>query len=509
MYATTNVTAGGNVDANNVNVTTTVSAGGDVVGGNLLATTDISAGGNVEANAILALNSGAISTGGNVYGANVLATVVSASGNVTANNVSVGNIVSATGNIVTSNYFVGDGYYISNINAANVSATKITNGGSYANVIASDGNVVIAVGAGSNIVATFYDTGVSVAGNIQTNAFVLGANLSLSGNVDGALNVGGNVTGSNLISVTNVTAGGNVLGGNLLATTDVSAGGNVEANAVLVFNSGAISTGGNVYGANVLATTVSASGIVIGGNVTTGGQISATGNVTVNSFVYIDPVDSTVLIGNSTIVACSVLSLNTTTSFVVPVGNTVQRPTSTYTGMVRFNTSQNNLEIYDNSQWTPVGSTAFTVIADQQFDGDGANVNFTLSSTQTTNSCIVSINGVVQIPTLAYAVSGTYPTCVLTFTEAPAAGDVIDVRQITTTVTLTELTSTSGNATVSVSNTSAEVDIVGNLVTTVNSSAPTLSVNKTLSFQLVSDTSLKILVRGSDGTTRSATLTLS
>jgi hypothetical protein len=225
--------------------------------------------------------------------------------------------------------------------------------------------------------------------------------------------------------------------------------------------------------------------------------------------MYVDPVDATVSIGNSSIVACSVLSLNTTTSFVVPVGNTAQRPSSTYTGMVRFNTSQNNLEIYDNTQWTPVGSTSFTVIADQQFDGDGTNVNFTLNSTQTTNSCIVSINGVVQIPTLAYAVSGTYPTCVLTFTEAPASGDVIDVRQITTTVTLTQLDNVSGNAIVAVSDTAAQVNITGNLVTTVNSSAPTLSTNKTLSFQLVSDTSLKILVRGSDGTTRSATLTLS
>jgi len=74
---------------------------------------------------------------------------------------------------------------------------------------------------------------------------------------------------------------------------------------------------------------------------------------------------------------------------------------------------------------------------------------------------------------------------------------------------LTELASTSGNATVTVSNTSAEVDIKGNLVTTVNSTAPTLTTNKTLSFQLVSDTSLKILVRGNDGVTRSATLTLS
>ena len=115
----------------------------------------------------------------------------------------------------------------------------------------------------------------------------------------------------------------------------------------------------------------------------------------------------------------------------------------------------------------------------------------------------------VCVCVLAYAVAGTNPTCVLTFTEAPADGDVIDVRQITTTITVTQIDNLSGNAVVAVSPTSSQVNITGNLVTTVNSVAPTLSINKTLSFQLISDTSLAILVRGSDGTTRSVALTLS
>jgi hypothetical protein len=39
------------------------------------------------------------------------------------------------------------------------------------------------------------------------------------------------------------------------------------------------------------------------------------------------------------------------------------------------------------------------------------------------------VNGVVQIPVTAYSVSGT----TLTFTEAPATGDVIDARVLITT----------------------------------------------------------------------------
>ena len=53
------------------------------------------------------------------------------------------------------------------------------------------------------------------------------------------------------------------------------------------------------------------------------------------------------------------------------------------------------------------------------------------------------------------------------------------------------------------------LDTNGNLIQTVNSTAPTLTDNKTLAFELTSDTQLKIKVRGSDGVTRSTTLTLS
>jgi hypothetical protein len=52
------------------------------------------------------------------------------------------------------------------------------------------------------------------------------------------------------------------------------------------------------------------------------------------------------------------------------------------------------------------------------------------------------------------------------------------------------------------------LDASGNLITTVNSTAPTLSANSTMSFELTSNTSLKIVVRGTDGVTRSVSLTL-
>jgi len=177
--------------------------------------------------------------------------------------------------------------------------------------------------------------------------------------------------------------------------------------------------------------------------------------------MYIDAGANSVSFGNSTQYTNALAAFNTSTSIVVPVGNSAQRPsnaTST-TGMVRFNSTLNSLEIYNNTAWTTVGATVFTVIADQQFNGDGATVAFTLSSAQTTNSCIVSINGVVQIPTIAYSVSST----TLTFTEAPATGDVIDVRQITTTSSVINISNSNGNAAVSVLDTSNVVAVTGSM----------------------------------------------
>jgi hypothetical protein len=57
--------------------------------------------------------------------------------------------------------------------------------------------------------------------------------------------------------------------------------------------------------------------------------------------------------------------------------------------------------------------------------------------------------------------------------------------------------------------TALSINSAGNIIANVNGTAPTLATNSTMSFELTSNTSLKIVVRGTDGTTRSTTLTLS
>jgi len=114
-----------------------------------------------------------------------------------------------------------------------------------------------------------------------------------------------------------------------------------------------------------------------------------------------------------------------TSGFEVPVGNISQRPGSPNEGTLRWNSEDVTLEIYDGSAWTGVGKA--TVVADD-FDGDDATTAFTLSDDAETDNIIVTLNGVVQLPTTDYSVSGN----VLTFTEAPHTGDKIDVRLLQT-----------------------------------------------------------------------------
>jgi filamentous hemagglutinin len=339
--------------------------------------------------------------------------------------------------------------------------------------------------ATANVVANVSTTGMAVTGIVSATGNVSGGNLTTAGQVTATGNVsGGNLTTAGLVSAgTTITATGNVSGGNITTAGQVTATGNVTGGnviAVALVTGANVTATSNVSGANVVGTTsVTGGNIVISGdNITdTNGRVNfntagadvdfAVNGDTVANVFYVDAGTGTASFGSSTQTTNAVVAFNATNSVLMPVGNVAQRPGTGVTGMLRFNTTADALEVYDNSQWTTVGVPSFTVIADEQFNGDGTTLVFTLGSSQTTASCIVSINGVVQIPTIAYSVSGT----TLTFTEAPEPGDIIDVRQITTTTTVTTISNVSGNAAVGVSDTSNDVSVTGDLVVSGSVSA--------------------------------------
>jgi hypothetical protein len=277
-------------------------------------------------------------------------------------------------------------------------------------------------------------------------------------------------------------------GGNLVLATDYTgsyndimfATGSFFANAEVARFHGNASTSGYFaleQGTNATSATTGAlrvkGGVGVTGNVFLGNAVTINSTQTAgqdfivkgandSTLVWARPnasYDQLIIGGNatsSTPVRGAKLQINSTDSLLLPVGTNAQRPSNTggtdTQGMLRYNTTTNGMEVFNGTSWSSF-STSFTVIADGQFTGDGTTTAFTLATAQTTASCIVSINGVVQIPTLAYSVSGT----TLTFTEAPKSTDIIDVRMLTTTATVTSIASTNGYMGFAVDNYGANV----------------------------------------------------
>ena len=174
-----------------------------------------------------------------------------------------------------------------------------------------------------------------------------------------------------------------------------------------------------------------------------------------NMFVVDASVDA-IGIGTATPNAGSCLDMSQSTeSLLLPMGTTGQRPGSAAEGMFRYNTTDDTFEFYNGSSWKQA-TTEFTVVRSQTKTGDGSATAFTgLNAGLTTAGCVVSINGVVQLPTTAYAISGT----TITFTEAPANGDKIEIRQFTTTTSVNTLEDADNDTKIQVEESSDE-DII-------------------------------------------------
>lgn len=319
--------------------------------------------------------------------------------------------------------------------------------------------------------------GVGIKGSINGgNAQFKAINGTIIGNTSPA-----NATFTTAVTTGVLTSAGNIVGNSGTASSSTTTG------ALVLTGSGGAGIGGKVYtgdtitaGGNIVAAsgtnstnTTTGAAVVLGGlgvtaNVFLGNAVTINSTKTAGQdFIVKGKNDETliwarpsatydaVVVGNSAVQANVVtgakLQIYSTDSILLPVGTSAQRPSSAggtdVTGMFRYSTTNNGLEYYGASSWVAL-TTQFTVITSETFNGDGNQVAFTLAGSSTTAGTIVAINGVLQIPTTAYSVSGT----TLTFTEAPAVGDVIDVRRLTTTATVTQIASVNGFMQVSVDN---------------------------------------------------------
>ncbi len=153
------------------------------------------------------------------------------------------------------------------------------------------------------------------------------------------------------------------------------------------------------------------------------GNIGTAGNLTFSNTT----ISTSLANGNITLQATGtgLVTIDGTQGFIIPAGNTAQRPSPATQGTMRFNTDTLRVEVYDGTEWDVIVGG----VTDQQLNGDGSTTNFALNRTTTTAGTLVMLNGVVQLPTTAYAISPS-PGNTLIFTEAPVSTDVIDVRYL-------------------------------------------------------------------------------
>jgi hypothetical protein len=374
------------------------------------------------------------------------------------NNIPIGAVTPSSGVFTTSDAQTVTG---TTVNATNGNATILvaTN--------FSTGNAVISGGyisAASNAYITLAQiTNFSTANAYITGGYAdnlpIGANVAAPGTFTTltAASLNGTVIGNatpaagtftSLTATTSLTAAGNLVLSSGTTTVYTAAAGTANTTgALIITGTGGAAVNGNVYVGQ---------GMVINGNKSVYDTIIRGKNDNSLVLAVADTTYDQVVIGGNIVTANVVqgakLGVYSTDAFLLPVGASSDRPSSLgftdVDGMIRFNTTTNQLEYYGSGQWNNTGAT-FTVIQSRTFEAssgnpygniDGSNSTFTLAAEASTAGVLVSVNGVLQIPTTAYSMSGN----VLSFTEAPALGDVVDTRIITTTSSVNSLASTNG-----------------------------------------------------------------
>jgi hypothetical protein len=252
---------------------------------------------------------------------------------------------------------------------------------------------------------------------------------------------------------------GDASNGGYFSLTQGTAATSTTTGALRVTGGAGIS--GNLYTGTLTTTSVTTDTVAATGNISTQQALTVNSTNTAGMDFKVNGVNTSnliwarpngtydqVIIGNTistgSIVNGAKLHINSKDSILLPIGTASERPSSSgatdVPGMIRFSTTNDGVEWYTAGRGWVTPTSEFTIISDNQFTGTGSQVNFLLSSPQTTNSCIVSVNGLLQSPVLDYYVTDA----VLTFTSAPANAAKIDVRRLTTTQTVIAITDSTG-----------------------------------------------------------------
>jgi hypothetical protein len=386
---------------------------------------------------------------------------------------------------------------------------------------ASSATAAIFVGVYGNAIGKFTSSGLSIptttaSTTTSTGALVVGNGTSGGLGVGGAINAGGILKTTVADAAYNARFFGATGGMRVRGYTDATYGTVVDslntaesvyqpltiASSTLRLNdltNGAIVTGTGTFtiSGTTASTSTSSGALVVSGGVGVAGAITAGGTLRV--------------IGSSQIIrvrhdASNIEFTNTAQDAYVTgtvIGNTLQLHGNNGTGLTIGTTGI--VSIANTTASTGTSSGALVV-------GNGTSGGLGVGGAIYAGGVINTSVGTGGVGTqlvlnnnATNATSGRGSAIVYTGT---GDANLAAIESQTTTASnntgkLVIKTSNAGTLAVA-----ATYDENGNLIQKVNGTAPSLAVNSTMTFELTSNTSLKIFVRGSDGTTRSTTLTL-
>jgi hypothetical protein len=259
----------------------------------------------------------------------------------------------------------------------------------------------------------------------------------------------GNIS-SNNASITNFSSGNIVISGGY-----ISGLANITANLGNVNSWYAANLNSTTANITLLTSTNFSSGNVL----ITGGSISALANANIGNLRIADTTISS-LTGNVSIQPLlsnpnAVVIIDSKSALQLPSGTTGEQPTVAATGSIRWNSTNSRVEYYTGTAWAAITGQ----IDNQVITPDGSSVAYTLDYTSTAEGIIVSINGTLQQPDVAYTVSGT----TITFNEIPLTTDIISIRFIASGVSGFAGGEVTGNVYISDTTTSTS-NITGALV---------------------------------------------
>jgi hypothetical protein len=365
-----------------------------------------------------------------------------------AGNIAAGNIV-ATSRVSGANaYFTGNVDLLGNLNATS-GVVYSSRGVFYGN--STTGNIATVVGVpgytalGTNVVSQF-------AGNVNAYSQINSQNINNGTQASTDLVLTSN-NGTDTTYYVNLGIAGSTWNGtqsnslgNAVAPDDsylYSHDGNLVIGTAVAGTTLKILAGGN--NSNFVVATYSNVGVAMSANINMNSSsinnvAAPVANGDATNKLYVDSITSNIVAnlgnitfsnttistsqatGNITLLPTSnsTVIISTTSGLVLPVGNITQRPSPAATGTVRFNTETVRVEVYDGAEWDSIASG----VTNQILYGDNSNTIFTLDRVTTAAAALVALNGVLQVPSLSYTVAGN----LITFVQAPAISDIIDVR---------------------------------------------------------------------------------